>query len=155
MEAEIRGVDPSRLIFAGRVPMEEHLARHKLADLFLDTFAFNAHTTASEALWAGLPIVTKAGKGSAARAAASLLTAVGLPELITQTEKDYETLILQLANHPEQLTQIRQKLMDNRLSTPLFDTELYTKHLEEGYQQAYQRYFDGKLPKAIFVQKLL
>ena len=151
MEAEIRGVDPSRLIFAGRVPMEEHLARHKLADLFLDTFAFNAHTTASEALWAGLPIVTKAGKGSAARAAASLLTAVGLPELITQTEKDYETLILQLANHPEQLTQIRQKLMDNRLSTPLFDTELYTKYLEEGYQQAYQRYFDGKLPKAIFV----
>jgi protein O-GlcNAc transferase len=84
-----------------------------------------------------------------------LLTAVGLPELITQTEKDYETLILQLANHPEQLTQIRQKLMDNRLSTPLFDTELYTKHLEEGYQQAYQRYFDGKLPKEIFVQKLL
>jgi protein O-GlcNAc transferase len=155
MEAEIRGVDPSRLIFAGRVPMEEHLARHKLADLFLDTFAFNAHTTASEALWAGLPIVTKAGKGSAARAAASLLTAVGLPELITQTEKDYETLILQLANHPEQLTQIRQKLMNNRLSTPLFDTELYTKHLEEGYQQAYQRYFDGKLPKAIFVQKPL
>jgi protein O-GlcNAc transferase len=153
MEAEIRGVDPSRLIFAGRVPMEEHLARHKLADLFLDTFAFNAHTTASEALWAGLPIVTKAGKGSAARAAASLLTAVGLPELITQTEKDYETLILQLANHPEQLTQIRQKLMGNRLSTPLFDTELYTKHLEEGYQQAYQRYFDGKLPKAIFVQR--
>ena len=153
MEAEIRGVDPSRLIFAGRVPMEEHLARHKLADLFLDTFAFNAHTTASEALWAGLPIVTKAGKGSAARAAASLLTAVGLPELITQTEKDYETLILQLANHPEQLTQIRQKLMDNRLSTPLFDTELYTKHLEEGYQQAYQRYFDGKLPRAIFVQR--
>ena len=107
MEAEIRGVDPSRLIFAGWVPIEEHLARHKLADLFLDTFAFNAHTTASEALWAGLPIVTKAGKGSAARAAASLLTAVGLPELITQTEKDYETLILQLANHPEQLTQIR------------------------------------------------
>ena len=150
-EAEIRGVDPSRLIFAGRVPMEEHLARHKLADLFLDTFAFNAHTTASEALWAGLPIVTKAGKGSASRAAASLLTAVGLPELITQTEKDYETLTLQLAKHPEQLMQIRQKLMDNRLSTPLFDTELYTKHLEEGYQQAYQRYFDGKLPKAIFV----
>jgi protein O-GlcNAc transferase len=149
MEAEIRGVDPSRLIFAGRVPMEEHLARHKLADLFLDTFNVNAHTTASEALWAGLPIVTMAGKGSTSRAAASLLTAVGLPELITQTEKDYETLILQLANHPEQLTQIRQKLADNRLSTPLFDTELYTKHLEDGYQQAYQRYFDGKLPKAI------
>ena len=148
-EAEARGVDPSRIIFAGRVPMEEHLARHKLADLFLDTFAYNAHATASEALWAGLPIVTKAGKGSTSRAAASLLTAVGLPELITQTEKDYETLILQLANHPEQLTQIRQKLEYNRLSTPLFDTELYTKHLEDGYQQAYQRYFDGKLPKAI------
>jgi protein O-GlcNAc transferase len=153
-QAQARGVAPSRLVFAGRAPMDEHLARHKLADLFLDTFAFNAHTTASEALWAGLLVVTKIGKGFAARVAASLLTAVGLPELITETEQEYETLILHLAANPERLAQIRQKLSDNQLSTPLFDTELYTKHLEDGYQQAYQRYFDGKPPEEIFVSEI-
>jgi predicted O-linked N-acetylglucosamine transferase (SPINDLY family) len=152
--AETRGVDPSRLVFADRVPMDEHLARKKLADLFFDTFAFNAHTTASEALWAGLPVVTKIGKGFSARVAASLLTAVGLPELITETEQDYEALILHLATNPERLAQIRQKLSDNRLSTPLFDTELFTKNLEDGYQQTYQRYYDGKPPKDIFVSEI-
>jgi protein O-GlcNAc transferase len=150
-----RGVDPSRLIFAGRAPMDEHLGRQKLADLFLDTFTYNAHTTATEALWAGLPVVTKAGKGFSTRAAASLLTAVGLTELITETERDYEALILHFATNPERLAKICQKLADNRLSTPLFDTELFTKHLENGYQQAYQRYFDGKLPEAIFVPEHL
>ena len=152
MQAEIRGVDPSRLVFAGQAPMDEHLARHKLADLFLDTFSFNAHTTASEALWAGLPVVTKIGKGFAARVAASLLTAVDLPELITETELEYEALIFNLATNPESLAVIQQTLAENRLSTPLFDTALYTRHLEDGYQQAYQRYFDGKLPEDIFVR---
>jgi protein O-GlcNAc transferase len=150
-QAEARGVNPSRLVFAGRVPIGEHLARQKLADIFLDTFAFNAHTTAAEALWVGLPVVTKVGKGFAARVAASLLTAIGLPELITETEQEYEELILHLASNPEYLAKIRQTLADNQLSTPLFDTTLYTKHLEDGYQQAYQRYYDGKTPKAIFV----
>jgi protein O-GlcNAc transferase len=149
--AEIRGVDPSRLVFAGWAPMEEHLTRQKLADIFLDTFAYNAHTTASEALWAELPVVTKAGKGFSARAAASLLTAVGLPELITETEQEYEALILNLATNPERLAQIRKTLADKRLSAPLFDTALFTKHLEDGYQQVYQRYYDGKLPDDIFV----
>jgi protein O-GlcNAc transferase len=149
-----RGVDPSRLIFAGRVPMDEHLARQRLADLFLDTFAYNAHTTASEALWAGLPVITKAGKGFSARAAASLLTAIELPELITETEQDYEALILHLASHPERLTQVREKLTNNRLTTPLFNTALYTRHLEDGYQQAYQRYYDGKPAQAISVLDL-
>jgi protein O-GlcNAc transferase len=153
-QAETRGVEPSRLVFAGLAPMDEHLSRQKLADLFLDTFAFNAHTTASEALWAGLPVVTKIGRSFAARVAASLLTAVDLPELITQTEQEYEALIVQLASNPERLAQIRQTLMDNRLSTPLFDTELYTKHLENGYQQAYQRYYDGKPPETICVADL-
>jgi protein O-GlcNAc transferase len=146
-----RGVDPSRLIFAGRVPMDEHLARQKLADIFLDTFAYNAHTTASEALWAGLPVITKAGKGFSARAAASLLTAIDLPELITETEQDYEALILHLTSNPERLSQIREKLSNNRLTTPLFDTALYTRHLEDGYQQAYQRYYDGEPPQSISV----
>jgi protein O-GlcNAc transferase len=148
---ETRGVDPSRLIFAGRVPMDEHLARHKLADLFLDTFTYNAHTTATEALWAGLPVVTKAGKGFSARAAASLLTAADLPELITETEQQYEALIVNLSSNPERLAQIREKLANNIQSSPLFNTERYTKHIENGYQQAYQRYFDGGLAKDIIV----
>ena len=150
-EAKSRGVDPSRLIFADRVPMDEHLARHRLADLFLDTFAFNAHTTATEALWAGLPVVTKLGQGFAARVAGSLLTAIELPELITETEMEYEALILDLATNPQRLAAIKQKLAANRLSKPLFNTELFTKHLEDGYQRAYGQYFDGKEPEAIYV----
>jgi len=134
--------------------MDEHLARQRLADLFLDTFAYNAHTTASEALWAGLPVITKAGKGFSARAAASLLTAIDLPELITETEQDYEALILHLTSHPERLAQVREKLTNNRLTTPLFNTALYTRHLEDGYQQAYQRYYDGKPAQAISVLDL-
>ena len=150
-EAKKRGIGSSRLIFADRMPMDEHLARHKLADLFLDTFSFNAHTTATEALWSGLPVVTKLGKGFAARVAGSLLTAIGLPELNTETIKDYEELILELASNPQRLVNIKEKLAENRLSAPLFDTELYTKHLEDGYQQAFQQYFENKDPKAIYV----
>ena len=150
-EAKKRNVDPSRLMFADRVPMDEHLARHRLADLFLDTFAFNAHTTATEALWAGLPVVTKVGDGFAARVAGSLLNAIRLPELVTTTEEDYEKLILELATNPAKLAQVKDKLATNRLSQPLFNTELYTRHLEYGYHQAYQNYFDGKSPKTIIV----
>ena len=152
-EAKKRNVDPSRLMFADRVPMDEHLARHRLADLFLDTFAFNAHTTASEALWAGLPVVTKVGDGFAARVAGSLLNAIRLPELVTTTEEDYEELILELATNPAKLAKVKDKLATNRLTQPLFNTELYTKHLENGYQQAYQNYFDGKSPKTIIVPR--
>ena len=133
--------------------MDEHLARHRLADLFVDTFNFNAHTTATEALWAGLPVVTKMGQGFAARVAGSLLNAVGLPELITQTNQDYEALILELATNPKMLTKIKQKLATNRQTHPLFDTDQYTKHLEDAYQQAYQNYFDGNPPQTITVQK--
>jgi len=150
-EAEKRNVDPSRLVFADRAPMDEHLARQKLADLFVDTFAFNAHTTATEALWAGLPVVTKAGEGFAARVAGSLLNAIGLPELVTTTEQDYEELILELAINPNELARVNDKLANNRLTQPLFNTKLYTKHLENGYQQAYQNYFDGNTPKTITV----
>jgi protein O-GlcNAc transferase len=152
-EAQKRKVDPSRLVFADRAPMDEHLARQRLADLFLDTFAFNAHTTATEALWAGLPVVTKIGQGFAARVAGSLLNAVGLPDLITETEKNYEALILELATNPTKLAKIKEKLASNRLTQPLFNTELYTKHLENGYLQAYQNYFDGNLPQTVIVPK--
>jgi protein O-GlcNAc transferase len=152
-EAQKRKVDPSRLVFADKLPMDEHLARQRLADLFLDTFAFNAHTTATEALWAGLPVVTKVGLGFAARVAGSLLNAVGLPDLVTETEKDYEALILELATNPTKLAKIKKKLATNRLTQPLFNSEMYTKHLENGYQQAYQNYFDGNLPQTIIVPK--
>ena len=150
-EAKKRDVDPSRLIFAGRMAMEEHLARHKLADLFLDTFNFNAHTTATEALWSGLPVVTKIGRGFAARVAASLLNAIDLPELITDTKQNYEELILELATNPPKLLKIRNKLLKNRLSKPLFNTELYTKHLENGYRIAYENHIQGKKPEIINV----
>lgn len=151
LQAEARGVSAERIIFAEKLPQAEHLARHRLADLFLDTFNYNAHTTASDALWAGLPVVTKTGQGFAARVAGSLLSAVGLPELVTTTEKSYEDLILGLATNPEKLAEVKRRLAINRLTKPLFNTELYTKHLENGYQKAYQNYFDGKQPQTINV----
>jgi len=150
-EAEKRGISSERLIFAEKKPQAEHLARHRLADLFIDTFNYNAHTTASDALWAGLPVVTKLGQGFAARVAGSLLSAIDMSELITETEQEYESLILDLATNPERLGAIKLKLAANRLSKPLFNTELFTKHLEDGYQRAYQQYFDGKKPEAIYV----
>jgi predicted O-linked N-acetylglucosamine transferase (SPINDLY family) len=151
-EAEVRGVAGERIIFAGHVEgMDEHLARHRLADLFLDTFNFNSHTTASDALWAGLPVVTKAGRGFAARVSASLLTALGLPELITETEDGYEALALDLARNRDKLDAIRLKLAKNRRSEPLFDTELFARHLESAFEQAYELYFRGERPRTIRV----
>ena len=146
-EAKKRGVEPDRLIFADKLPVEEHLARLKLADLFLDTFNFNAHTTASDALWAGLPVITKLGKGFPARVAGSLLTALEIPELITATEEEYEALALSLATNSEKLSLIKKKLIGKRTSAPLFDTETYTKDLEKAYTQVYKRYVDGLPPK--------
>ena len=152
-QAEARGISSERIIFAERLPQPVHLARHRLANLFLDTFNYNAHTTTSDALWAGLPVVTKLGKGFAARVAGSLLNAIGLPELITETEQEYESLILELATHPAKLTKLQDKLDNARLTQPLFNTELYTKHLESGYQQAYYNYLDGNTPRTIHVQR--
>lgn len=153
LETERRGISADRLIFAEKVPHAEHLARHRMADLFIDTFNVNAHTTASDALWAGLPVVTKIGQGFAARVAGSLLEAIDLPELIVKNDKDYETLILDLANNPIRLDAVKTKLSANRCSKPLFDTELFTKQLEDAFQQAYQRYFVGKAPCDILVSK--
>jgi predicted O-linked N-acetylglucosamine transferase (SPINDLY family) len=150
-EAEAQGVGAERLIFAEKVPHDEHLARQKLADLFLDTFNVNAHTTTSDALWAGLPVLTKLGEGFAARVAASLLTAIRLPELITESEEAYEALALALATDPNKLAKIKSKLEANRLTQPLFDSEMYTRHLEAGYQMAYDRYFNGHAPDTIIV----
>ena len=152
--AQKRNIDPSRLVFADKLPMDEHLSRHKLADLFIDTFAFNAHTTTTEALWAGLPVVTKQGQGFATRVAGSLLNSIGLSELITSSESEYESLILELAMNPNKLRKVKEKLNKNRLSQPLFNTELYTEHLENGYLTAYQNYYDGKDPENIIVKEL-
>lgn len=133
-EAHSRGIDPSRLIFAPRVAYPDHLARMRRADLFLDTLPFNAGTTASDALWAGLPLLTQPGQAFASRMAASLLRAIGLPELITHSAAEYEALAVQLARHPHQLQAMRQRLVDNRLSSPLFDTTRFTRNLEDAYR---------------------
>ncbi len=150
-EAAERNVDPGRIIFTERLAMAEHLARHPLADLFLDTFHYNAHSTASDALWAGLPVITLAGQGFAARVAASLLCAIGLPELVTHSAEDYERLALELARDSQKLAALKTKLAGLKHDAPLFDTERFTRNLEDAYAQAYQRYFDGKAPAHITV----
>jgi predicted O-linked N-acetylglucosamine transferase (SPINDLY family) len=150
-EAASRGVDGKRLIFAKRIRLDEHLARHRLADLFLDTLPYNAHTTTSDALWAGLPVLTCTGQSFASRVAASLLDAIGLPELITHNAYDYEQKALELANNPFLLVQIKSKLASNRLTTPLFDTQLFTQHIEEAYLQMYQLQQSNLSPQHIFI----
>jgi protein O-GlcNAc transferase len=151
-EASLRDIEEKRLIFADRiVETSEHLARHAHADLFLDTFPYNAHTTASDALWAGLPVLTRIGQTFASRVAASLLQAIDLSELITKTQEDYELLAVELATHPEKLQEIKEKLKINRLTKPLFDAERYTIHLEAAYLKMYERYRADLRPEHIFV----
>lgn len=153
-EAKNRGIDPGRLIFAERMPsLAEHFARHHVADLFLDTFPYNAHSTASDALWAGLPVLTRMGESFASRVAASLLNAIELPELITTTDTDYEALAISLAENQNKLAQIRQKLERNRLTTSLFDTPRFTKHIESAYSVMYERYLNNLPPEHIFVEQ--
>ena len=142
-EAVARGVHAERLVFAKRMPLPDHLARHCLADLFLDTLPCNAHTTASDALWAGLPVLTCLGETFAGRVAASLLNAIGLSELITTTLEAYEPMAIELATHPEKLAIIKRKLAENRLTTALFDTKLFTKHIEAAYTAMYERHRGG------------
>ncbi len=133
-EAIARGVDPARLVFAPKLPAEQHLARHQLADLFLDTLPYNAHTTCSDALWAGLPVVTCYGKSFPGRVAASLLKAIDLPELVTATPQLYEALALELAQNPALLQATKEKLARNRTTTPLFDSERFRKNIEAAYE---------------------
>ena len=149
-EAARRGVDPERLIFAERwASLPEHLARVRAADLFLDTLPYNAHATALDALWAGLPLLTCEGQGFAGRVAASLLRTIGLPQLITSSISQYEDLAIALAADPGRLSGIRQQLAQNRSTTALFDTERYTKNLEAAYQQIHERYHSGVAPNHI------
>jgi predicted O-linked N-acetylglucosamine transferase (SPINDLY family) len=148
-EAQARGINPERIIFAKRLPLSEHLARHRCADLFLDTLPYNAHTTASDALWAGLPVVTLTGKSFPGRVATSLLKAIDLPELITNTPAAYEALAIELANKPAKLGQIKKQLGQKRLTTPLFNASLLTNNIEAAYKSMHQRNQTGLPPEHI------
>jgi protein O-GlcNAc transferase len=151
-EAQSRGVDPERLIFAPLVPgAPDHLARLSLADLFLDTLPYNAHTSASDSLWAGVPVLTLMGNSFAARVAASALRAVEMNELITKTAADYEAIALRLARDPAQLGAIRVKLRRNRLTTPLFDTARFTRDLEKVFATMWERHERGEAPASFAV----
>jgi predicted O-linked N-acetylglucosamine transferase (SPINDLY family) len=150
-EATARGVDADRLVFAGRLPPPEHLARHRYADLFLDTSPYGAHTTASDALWAGLPVLTRLGETFAGRVCASLLYNLNLPELVTLTREEYVEMAIDLARQPERRKAIRQKLADNRLTAPLFDTVLFARHIEAGYAAMIERHNAGLPPDHIVV----
>jgi predicted O-linked N-acetylglucosamine transferase (SPINDLY family) len=150
-EARARGIDPDRLVFAPKVEQEEHLARHRLADLFLDTLPYNAHTTASDALWAGLPVVTCVGETFVGRVAGSLLHALGLPELVTYRLADYEALAVRLATEKGPLRRIRDKLARNRLEAPLFDTDRLRRHMEAAYLTMWECYLRGDQPRSFAV----
>jgi predicted O-linked N-acetylglucosamine transferase (SPINDLY family) len=150
-EAERHGMSGARLVFARRMPAADHLGRHRLADLFLDTLPYNAHTTATDALWAGLPVLTLMGESFAARVAGSLLNALNLPELIASTQEQYEAMAIELASNPGQLAQLREQLEANKCTAPLFDTPLLTRHIERAYEQMYERHQAGMAPAHISI----
>jgi predicted O-linked N-acetylglucosamine transferase (SPINDLY family) len=151
-EAKKRGIDNSRIIFTKYLPADEHIARYKLADLFIDTFNYNAATTATEALWAGLPVVTKRGNSFTARLCSSILNALDLNELITSTEQEYEDLIINLAKQNDKLGQLKSKVAQNIASKPLFDTTAFTRCFENGLQQAHELAVLGSEPRTIYAK---
>ncbi len=152
-EAERRGIAPERLIFAPRAPLAaDHLARQRQADLFLDTLPYNAHTTATEALWVGLPVLTCLGSSFAGRVAGSLNRAVGMPELVTTSLAEYEALALKIAKDPVLGAGLKQKLAGNRQTHPLFDTARFTRHIEAAYAAMWRAYRDGRPPASFTVQ---
>jgi predicted O-linked N-acetylglucosamine transferase (SPINDLY family) len=153
-EAAKRGIDPDRLVFAPRVSMDEHLARHRLADLFLDTSPYNAHTTAADALWSGLPVLTCIGSAFAGRVAASILHAAGLPELVTNSLDEYERRALELATMPALLNNTRAKLEGNRTTQPLFDTDRLRRHVESAYLTMWDKYQHGAPPAGFAVEPI-
>lgn len=153
-QAAARGVDPARIIFAPRVSHEHHLARHRLADLFLDTLPYDAHTTARDALSSGVPVVTCLGKTFAGRVAASILTAVGLPELVTGNFEEYESLAQRLASEPLVLRKLREKLAANRLKCAFFDSDRYRRHIESAYTTMWQFWQDHQVPGSFAVEAI-
>ena len=151
-EAAARGIDPARLVFAGALPSHaDHLARYRAADLFLDTLPYNAHVTASDALWAGLPVLTCRGRAFAGRVAASLLAAVGLSELVADSLEEYEALALRLAANGSPLRKFRQILEQNRLRCPLFDTDRFCRNIEAAYETMWEDWQRGESPRSFSV----
>jgi protein O-GlcNAc transferase len=151
--AAARQIDPDRLVFAPRLDdAADHLARLCLADLFLDTLPYNAHATACDALWAGLPVVTCRGKAFAGRVAASLLEAVGLPDLVTQSLAEYEALALRLARDPVALAAVKARLSRNRATSPLFDADRFRRHIEAAYVAMWERWQRGESPRSFAVE---
>ena len=152
-EAQKLGINPNRLIFASRLDAkEDHLKRIQSADLFLDTLPYNAHTTTSDALRVGLPVLTRIGESFTSRVAASLLNAVNLPELITSSQEEYEALAIELATNPDKLKIIKDKLALNLPTAPLYDTALFTQHIESAYKTMYERHHQGLKPENIYVE---
>ncbi|MFU8763376.1 MAG: tetratricopeptide repeat protein [Haliea sp.] len=150
-QAEARGVDSGRLVFAPRLETQQHLARHRAADLFLDTLPCNAHTTASDALWAGLPLLTCVGATFAGRVAASLLQTLELPELITTSAEEYEARAIALATNPSELAQLRSRLAHSSLSSPLFDGRQLAQQLEKAFSIMHERHLAGATPEAFAI----
>ncbi len=149
--AERHGVAPDRLVFAPDLPLDRHLARLKLADLFLDTLPYNAHTTASDALWAGLPLLTCRGTSFPGRVAASLLAAAGMPELITESQDEFEVMAIRLGRDAHAISALKNKLAANRLSCPLFDTDLFRRNIEAAYTAMAQAAKRGEAPASFAV----
>jgi protein O-GlcNAc transferase len=147
-----RGIQAERLIFAGNLERPEYLARYRTVDLFLDTHPYNAGTTASDALKMGLPLLTMIGKSFNSREAASILTSMNLPELITNTPEEYEALAIELATHPEKLKAIKDKLASNLTTAPLYNTKLFVRNLESAYTTMYERHHEGLEPDHIYVE---
>ena len=151
-EAQKLGIDPNRLIFASFMHPKDHLNRIQSADLFLDTLPYNAHTTTSDALRVGLPVLTRIGESFTSRVAASLLNAVNLPELITSSQEEYEALAIELATDADKLKIIKDKLAQNLPTAPLYDTALFTQHIESAYKTMYERHHQGLKPEHIYVE---
>ena len=145
----------SSIVFGKKLIRSQYLARCRAADLFLDTLPYNAGATASDALWAGLPVLTCIGESFASRYAASLLRAIGLPELVTETQLEYEALAIELANNSAKLQGIKDKLEKNRLTTPLFDTQRFTKNLESAFFAMHERYQSDLPPDHIYITDAL
>ena len=145
-------MNSSRLIFGDSLPKSKYLARYRTADLFLDTHPYNAGTTASDALKMGLPIVTMIGQSFNSREAASILTSINLPELITNSLEEYESLAIELATNPEKMQAIKDKLASNLTTAPLYNTKLFVKNLESAYTTMYERHHEGFEPDHIYVE---
>ena len=150
-EAEQRGVDKNRIIFAKRLPLENHLERIKFGDLFLDTFPYSAHTTCSDALRVGLPVLTLIGNSFASRVSASLLRAISLDSLIAKTDDDFEKKAIEFAKSPHLLKRIRSDLKEGITNSPLYNSKLFTTNLEKSYKEVLKKYREDREPEHIYI----